>query len=224
MLKRVEDWYRFFNISEKDTARGRSLALATLGPSDGMMVHADLDALAAALLHLKPKKIFEIGTYMGASSNFFLTLLPKTEVVSIAYISPEQLEGKASYNNTELGMDKVGSLVSAENKPRFTQLIGDSHAILANDFIGRHGKMNFVFIDGDHSRIGVAQDTTLAKAIIAQDGAIGWHDANPKKKYIGSQEFLEQDLPELALATADIGIGGVALWSKRIEKKLRGLG
>ena len=220
MLNRVEDWFAYFNISEKDTLRGRALARAALGPSAGMMDYADLVALAAALLRLKPRKIFEIGTYLGASSNFFLDLLPKTHVVSIAYISPDQLEGRASYNNTELSLDKVGSLVSAENRSRFTQLIGDSHAIVAKDFIKNHGRMNFVFIDGDHSRSGVAQDTKLARSIITGAGAIGWHDANPKKKYIGSREFLEQDMSETALATADIGIGGVAFWSKRIEKKL----
>lgn len=220
MLTRVDDWYKFLNISDKATARGQSLALETLGPSAGMMVQPDLDALAAALLYLRPDRIFEIGTYMGASSNFFLSLLPKVKVISIAYIPPEQLANPVKYNNTELGVDKVGSLVSAENRPRFTQLIGDSHAIVAKDFIAQHGKMDFVFIDGDHSRKGVAQDTDLAKAIISGDGGIGWHDANPKPKYIESREFLEQDMDLTAMATADIGIGGVAFWTKKLEKKV----
>jgi hypothetical protein len=78
-----------------------------------------------------------------------------------------------------------------------------------------------VFIDGDHSREGVRQDTDLARRILAPGGAIAWHDANPKKRYIGSRLFLEQDLPELALATTDDFIGGVALWTKSLERKLR---
>ena len=221
MLTRVDDWFKFLNISDKATARGQSLALETLGPSAGMMVQADLDALAAALLHLRPDRIFEIGTYMGASSNFFLSLLPKAKVISIAYIPPEQLENPVRYNNIELGLDQVGSLVSDENRPRFTQMIGDSHAIVAKDFIAQYGRMDFVFIDGDHSRKGVAQDTDLAKAILSAEGGIGWHDANPKPKYIQSREFLEQDLDLNALATADIGIGGVAFWTKKLEKKIQ---
>lgn len=223
MLTRIENWFEHLNISVKETARGRALAEATLAPSAGMMVHADLNALAAALLHLRPARIFEIGTYMGASSNFFLTLLPKVKVISIAFIPPEDLDGDTDYNNAELALEKVGSLVSDENRPRFTQLIGDSHEIVAKDFIQRHGKMDFVFIDGDHSREGVAKDTVLAKAIVSPEGAIGWHDANPKKKYIGSRLFLEQDLDLTALATADIGIGGVAFWTKKLEKKLKKL-
>jgi predicted O-methyltransferase YrrM len=107
MLTRFDDWYKFLNVSDKATLRGKSLALDTLAPSAGMMVQADLDALAAALLHLRPDRIFEIGTYMGESSNFFLSLLPKVKVISIAYIPPEQLENPIKYNNIELGLDKV---------------------------------------------------------------------------------------------------------------------
>ncbi len=221
MLTRVDDWYKFLNVSDKAALRGKALALDTLAPSAGMMVQADLDALAAALLHLRPERIFEIGTYLGASSNFFLTLLPKVKVISIAFIPPEQSENPVKYNNTDLGLDRVGSLVSDENRPRFTQLIGDSHAIVAKDFIAEHGRMDFVFIDGDHSRKGVAQDTDLAKAILSPEGGIGWHDANPKPKYIQSREFLEQDLDLNAMATADIGIGGVAFWTKKLEKKIQ---
>ena len=81
--------------------------------------------------------------------------------------------------------------------------------------------MDFVFIDGDHSREGVRQDTELARAILAPGGAIAWHDANPKRKYIDSRLYLEQDLPNLALATEDDFIGGVALWTAALEQRLR---
>jgi predicted O-methyltransferase YrrM len=227
MLQRHEDWFSFFGISQKDTDRAKNLTDTAIGPSAGMMSHGDFYALAAALLHHKPTVIFEIGTYMGVSSNFFLSLLPKTQVISIAFIPASQLspdmasaDSNAAYNNDDLSLDQVGSLVSNENRPRFTQLIGDSHTIVARDFVTRHGKMDFVFIDGDHSRDGVAQDTVLAMNLIGPKGAIGWHDANPKRRYIGSQLFLEQDLEVTALATADNYIGGVAFWTEKLEKRL----
>lgn len=227
MLHRQEDWFSFFDISAKETERAKDLTAASIGPSAGMMSNGDFYALAAALLHHKPKTIFEIGTYLGASSNFFLTLLPQSRVVSMAFIPASQLspdmasaDSNAAYNNDDLGLDQVGSLVSPENRPRFTQLIGDSHAIVARDFVARHGKMDFVFIDGDHSREGVSQDTALAKNLIAEAGAIGWHDANPKRKYIGSRLFLEQDLDLTALATADNYVGGVAFWTAKLEEQL----
>lgn len=227
MLQRHEDWFSFLNIPPKESERAKELTAAAIGPSAGMMSNGDFYALAAALLHHKPKVIFEIGTYLGASSNFFLNLLPQTRVISMAFIPPSMLspdmagaDSNAAYNNDDLGLDQVGSLVSAENRARFTQLIGDSHAIVARDFVARHGKMDFVFIDGDHSREGVAQDTVLAKNLISETGAIGWHDANPKKRYIGSRLYLEQDLDLTALATADNYIGGVAFWTANLEKRL----
>lgn len=217
MLYRVENWFTFLNIPKAEADRADALCRETLGPSAGMMSIQDLHALAAALLHHKPAKIFEIGTYMGASSNFFLSLLPKARVVSVAYVGDG---APASYNNDELRPDQVGSLVTPENRSRYVQILGDSHKILAKEFIARFGKMDFVFIDGDHSRQGVAQDTELARKLIVPSGAIGWHDANPKRKYIGSRLFLEQDLPQTALATADNYIGGVAFWTAQLEKRL----
>lgn len=227
MLERVEDWFEFFSIPEADIKRAKDLSAAMVGPSAGMMSSGDFYALAAALLYHKPAKIFEIGTYRGASSNFFLSLLPQTQVLSMAFIPANKLSADddtldvtIGYNNDDLGLDEVGRLVSPENRPRFTQLIGDSHKIIAKDFIGRHGKMDFVFIDGDHTREGVAQDTVLARNLIGDDGAIGWHDANPKRKYIDSRLFLEQDLDLTAIATADTYIGGVAFWTQQLEKRL----
>lgn len=220
MLTRFPDWFSYLGISAADTARAKALAAEAVVVSAGMMHLEDLHALGAALLYARPSKIFEIGTYMGASSNFFLTLLPETKVISIAYVTPAEERKRGKYNNVDLTEDRVGSLVAPENRARFTQLIGDSHKIDPKEFVTAHGKMSFVFIDGDHSRIGVGQDTELAQAIITTTGSIGWHDANPKRKYIESREFLEQDLKLNALATADTFIGGVAFWSAKLEKKL----
>jgi predicted O-methyltransferase YrrM len=220
MLMRVADWFDHFGISAEDTARAKALAEAAVGPSAAMMNLLDFHALAAALLHRRPARIFEIGTYLGVSSNFFLSLLPDANVVSIAFISREVARGKRAYNNTELGADRVGSLVAEANRPRFTQIIGDSHAIIPEEFLASHGPMDFVFIDGDHSRTGVGQDTTLAHALLAPGGAIGWHDANPRKHYLGSRQFLEEDMALHALATADTYIGGVAFWTPEIEVEL----
>ncbi len=147
-----------------------------------------------------------------------LQLLPDVQVISIAFVNDQP--GR-KFNNDELSVEDVGALVSAGNRDRYTQLIGDSHKIDPEAFVRDHGRMDLVFIDGDHSRDGVRQDTDLARAILAPGGAIAWHDANPKKRYIGSRLFLEEDMPELALATTDDFIGGVALWTKDLGKKLR---
>jgi predicted O-methyltransferase YrrM len=219
VLQRHADWFSVLKVKDAPRDRAQAIMARTLQQSAGMMHQKDIEALSALLLSLKPKRIFEIGTFRGASSELMLRLLPKAEVISIAYVSETQ--GKRQFNNDELTVDEVGALVSAENRDRYTQLIGDSHKIDPDAFVRDHGRMDLVFIDGDHSREGVRQDTALARAILAPDGAIAWHDANPKQRYIDSRLFLEQDLPELALATADDFVGGVALWTEKLERKLR---
>ncbi len=226
MLQRIEDWFSYFNIHESDAQRAKDLAAESLGPSAGMMALGDFHAMAAALLHHKPKVIFEIGTHMGATSNFFLQLLPKVRVVSMDFIPATQLSEDANiYDGSLFGggdgleLAQVGSLVSAENRARFTQLIGDSHQIVARDFTARHGLMDFVFIDGDLSHDGMVKDTALAKKLVGPKGAIGWHNANPKRKYSFARTFLEQDLDLTALATADNFIGGVAFWTPELQAR-----
>ena len=219
MLMRKKDWFSVFNLPASDHDAAAAMARA-LEVSAGMMHKTDIESLAALLAWRKPKRVFEIGTYKGASSDLFLTLLPQAQVISIAFVQDLGLGGR--YNNDDLPPDQVGALVSPENRPRFTQLIGDSHAINPADFIRTHGRMDLVFIDGDHSREGVGQDTDLAHAILAPGGAIAWHDANPKRKYLGSRLFLEEDMPQLALATEDDYIGGVACWTAALERQLRG--
>lgn len=218
MLHRHADWFSLLKV--KDAARKQAATIMdeTLGISGGMMHRRDIEALTALLLAQKPKRIFEIGTYKGASSEMMLRLLPEAQVISIAFVHPDK---SRQFNNVDLSEAEVGALVSPANRARYTQLIGDSHQIDPQAFVRDHGQMDLVFIDGDHSREGVRQDTDLARKILSPRGAIAWHDANPKKRYIGSRLFLEEDLPELALATTDDFIGGVALWTAALEKRLR---
>lgn len=218
MLQRHADWFSLLKVDPAKRDAVRQVMERTLEISQGMMHRIDVESLAAAVLHGKPKRVFEIGTYRGASSEMILQLLPEVQVISIAFVNDQ---AGRQFNNDELSLSEVGALVSPGNRDRFTQLIGDSHQIDPKAFVRDHGRMDLVFIDGDHSREGVRQDTDLARAILAPKGAIAWHDANPKKRYIGSRLFLEQDLPELALATTDDFIGGVALWSRALERKLR---
>lgn len=218
MLKRHADWFAVLKVGPVARNRAQAVMAETLALSQGMMHLRDIEALTALLLALKPKRIFEIGTYRGASSEMMLRLLPKSQVISIAFVSDAE---KRQFNNDDLSVAEVGALVSPVNRDRYTQLIGDSHQIDPEAFVRNHGRMDLVFIDGDHSREGVGQDTALAKTILAEGGAIAWHDANPKKRYIGSRLFLEEDMDRLALATTDDFIGGVALWTEDLERQLR---
>lgn len=220
MLRREKDWLGYLGLAEDARA---SFAEAMVQVRSifvpGMMHETDISSLVTVCVHARPKTIFEIGTYKGASAELFLRALPQAKVISIAY--PLDPEKGREFNNSDLRAEDIGSLVSPANRSRYTQLLGDSHKIDPDAFVRDHGQVDLVFIDGDHSREGVRLDTELALRILAPGGAIAWHDANPKRRYLDSRRYLEEDMTLLALATTDDFIGGIAYWTAALEQRLR---
>jgi predicted O-methyltransferase YrrM len=216
MMNRNNSFFDYFNIEIYDQIYGRAIAESAASRAKGMTHLKDYEALASIALNLKPKLIFEIGTYLGVTSDFFLELLPECRVVSIAYPNNKNSVFNkffnSKFNNSDLSEKRIGSLVQDNRRNRFTQLLGDSHELIAENLIEKYGFFDLVFIDGDHSREGVKLDTELARKIISHNGAICWHDANPKKKYIGVRDFLEKDLSLNIIATEDTYVGGIAYW------------
>lgn len=221
MLTRIVDFATYFALTQtqRELAQRESTRVAAI--AGRMMDVRDYEALAAIALRFEPKRIFEIGTYLGATSDFFLALLPQCEVVSIAYINPRHRFLGKRYNNSELTREKVGSMIDAVRLGRFTQLCGDSHALDAATFVRSHGCFDLVFIDGDHTHEGVRQDTALALSVRSADGIVCWHDANPKPAYLAVRRYLENDLELGAIATSDDYQGGVAAWSPVLERALQ---
>lgn len=210
MLTRINSFFDYFSLDESSRIMGEKAAVEAAEMSKGMMDVKDYLALAAVCLARRPRTIFEIGTYLGVTSNFFLRLLPECRVVSIAYVNPMiALFGKKS-NNSDLPKEKVGSKVDIAMKSRFEQLYGDSHELNAKDMLEEHGSFDMILIDGDHSYDGVAQDTALARKMLMESGVLCWHDANPKEKYLEVREFLEKSADFSAIATFDDYIGGIA--------------
>jgi hypothetical protein len=61
------------------------------------------------------------------------------------------------------------------------QLTADSREY---DYETHRGKMDFIFIDGDHSRAGVENDTMAALQMLSENGTIVWHDYNPEHEHV----------------------------------------
>ncbi len=225
MLTRVPSFYEFLEIESDAVARARPIVESAARDAEGMTHAQDYHALAAVALFVRPTRIFEIGTYRGVTANFFLELLPESSVVSISFVRRRLKWFTPRYNNTDLQEHEIGAAVSPANRARYTQLLGDSHGLEAGKLSEEHGPFELVFIDGDHSAKGVEQDTELARRLIdPRRGAISWHDANPKEKYLPVREFLEQRLELPAVATRDDYTGGVACWSEDIAKRIAAAG
>ncbi|MBN1452610.1 MAG: class I SAM-dependent methyltransferase [Anaerolineales bacterium] len=217
MLTRIDSFFDHFNLSDELRIQGQHAAALAGERAKGMTTVEDYEALAAIALYFRPQKIFEIGTYLGITSDFFLELLPDCSVVSITYQNPERAFLRKVYNNSGLPREQAGSAVASERRTRFVQLLGDSHKLKARKMTKEYGFFDLVFIDGDHSYRGVSKDTELAKKLIAPFGVICWHDANPKEKYLDVRRFLEQDLVLNAVATRDNYLGGIACWSTKLS-------
>lgn len=217
MLIRVADFAGFFQLSPSEKIRLMRAAEFSALKADGMMHENDYCALGAVLLALRPKKIFEIGTYLGVTADFCLSLLPESELISVAHVNHDNAK---QYNNSELPADRIGAEVDAVRRSRFSQIIGDSHLLDSRSLIRQHGRFELVLIDGDHSAEGVFADTDFAKSIVTETGAICWHDANPKPKYASVRGYLETERSFMAVATADTYVGGVAVWSYEIERRV----
>ena len=231
MLTRIDSFFSLLSVPESDREIGLSAARLAAERA-GRMVHLkDYEALAAIALHYRPRRVFEIGTYVGTTSDFFLSMLPECEVVSIAFTNPRwRIPGRSyinrllpvfrpAYNNSELSREQIGSQVASERRGRFTQLYGDSHRLDSRALLQSYGRFDLVFIDGDHSARGVSLDTELAKNITTESGVICWHDANPKPRYMSVRRYLEAELDLTAAATKADYVGGIAAWSREIEQR-----
>ena len=221
MLTRIDDFFAFLGLSKSETKLGIQLSTEYGEKALGMTHTNDYKALGAVVLHHKPKRIFEIGTYKGLTSDFFLNLNSDCEVVSIAYKNPWWKIFSAIFNNSDLPKKLIGSEVQDKHHSRFTQIYGNSHALKAESFIKKYGRFDAVLIDGDHSGKGVALDTIFARTILNEAGVILWHDANPKSKYMDVRKYLENELELDAIATRDDFIGGIAYWSSELESRLK---
>ena len=221
MLIRVDSFFDFLGLAECDRLLGQRLASEAAVRANGMTRQRDYEALAAVCLYRKPQLIFEIGTYLGVTSDFFLQLLSDCRVVSIAYVNRKWNIFRDRHNNSGLPRKQIGSCVQQRRRCRFTQLIGDSHKLRADDLLKEYGHFDLVFIDGDHSYEGVLQDTKLVREIIGECGVICWHDANPKEEYIDVRLFLEKERSFQAIATRDDYTGGIACWSEIIENMIK---
>src|SRR5437773_3011416 len=155
MLIRVDSLFDLFELNEESRERGRASAASASARAGDMMHIKDYEALSAVLLHYQPRQIFEIGTYLGVTSNFFLDLLPETRVLSIAFCNSRLAFWRQSFKNSGLSRRQIGSAVDVARRSRFTQLYGDSHGLDAQALVEEYGAFDLVFIDGDHTRSGV---------------------------------------------------------------------
>lgn len=130
----------------------------------------ELETLIALIGSVKPKGVLEFGVNVGRTAQAILEFCPTIERyegvdVPVGYVTEKPVQ------RGEIPL-VPGELVNRD--PRFRLFIRStgSHELTAKDL----SPCDAIFIDGDHSRKGVMNDTGLALELVRPGGIIIWHD------------------------------------------------
>jgi predicted O-methyltransferase YrrM len=146
--------------------------------SNGDVSNYELFLLCLLAKHVKAKAIFEIGTFLGATTFNLALSNPAAKIYTLDLPTKDALSKEIL--DTELHL--VEASTAAHGRKRFhgtpqaeqiTELFGDS---LEFDYSPFYGKIDFVFIDAAHDYLHVVADTENALKLLSPSGVIVWHD------------------------------------------------
>jgi hypothetical protein len=142
----------------------------------GGMPPQDLYALLRIVKWIKPRKIFEIGTFKGITTTH-LALNSGAEIYTLD-LPREVAANLQGYSPGDLALlqpqSEIGQTYRAFNKNgQIRQLFGDSRLF---DYGPYRGSMDLVLVDGCHVYDGVLADSRNAFELLGERGAILWHD------------------------------------------------
>ena len=137
--------------------------------------------LSSLVSYFKPRTVFEIGTYTGFTAMHFTLNSPESSIVYTLDL-PENFQ--ASQDQRLSYDDKLVIKLSTENihrrifkntpqEQKIVELFGDSKTF---DFSPYYGKIDFIYVDGNHSHDYVQSDTENAMKMLSDHGVIVWHD------------------------------------------------
>jgi hypothetical protein len=130
---------------------------------------ADIVALCALAQIVKPKVIFEIGTYHGSGAVHLAANAPGADVYTLDLASNQS----PSLTTTVVDRSHFGEMKCQEFGDRIHRLYGDSALF---DFSPFHKRVDLFFIDGAHSYEYVRNDTLKAMDCVKKGSVIAWHD------------------------------------------------
>jgi predicted O-methyltransferase YrrM len=154
-------------------------------------VKSEILALCKLLEERKPRYILEIGTANGGSLFLFSKLAhPEATIISIDLPGGRFGGGypayKKSFYQSFAGAKQKMILHRANSHD--TQTLQQIKMLLGDN------KIDFLFIDGDHTYEGVKKDFELYSPMVKSSGLIGFHDIaqHPPEWNVGVDEFFNE--------------------------------
>jgi len=142
----------------------------------GFLPLQELLTLAAICSYVRPRRVFEIGTYRGSTSLVMAMHTDTDAEIFTLDLPPQHQATKYSIDNGDI----TGKAFVVGERYRETpfaskiqQLYGDSARF---DFEPYRGVMDLVFVDGNHMYENVRVDSDSAFNILRPGGVIVWDD------------------------------------------------
>ena len=138
--------------------------------------------LAALVQEAAPEAAFEFGTFDGFSAwliaaNSRATVWTLDLPAGAVPLGGEPGDAEAARELAEAG----GPGILVRGDPRVVQLFGDSATF---DFAPYAGKMDFVFVDGNHAASWIEADTRHALELVKPGGMAVWHDCDRRHRAV----------------------------------------
>lgn len=133
---------------------------------DSIQIESEFLSLAQQVQALQPKVILEIGTARGG------TLFAWSQIAS-------QLVVSCDLNSPGYKKDFYKQLPPPGSQCQVINLQGDSHKADFKDLVRKtlnNQKVDFLFIDGDHTEKGVEQDFNDYREFVRPGGLVAFHD------------------------------------------------
>lgn len=138
--------------------------------------------LGAMAQVLGPRRIFEFGTYDGATTLLLARCAPDAELITLD-LGPGEFEALGGAPGMvirdHIGVaGGVGARFRDEpESARITQVLGDSRTV---DVSAWFGTCDLVLVDGSHAEDIVLVDTRHAMRLVSPHGVVVWDDYEPR--------------------------------------------
>ena len=139
-------------------------------------VPSEIEGLLTELATKKPRIVLEIGTYRGGT----LFLLSRVASDDARLISVDLPGGQFGGGYPSWKNPLYESFARGSQQIRLIR--GDSHLRMTKEAaagLTDGGKVDFLFIDGDHTYEGVKSDFELYSGLVAKGGMVAFHDITP---------------------------------------------
>jgi predicted O-methyltransferase YrrM len=148
-----------------------------------MQIESELRALLNVLAQEPPRAVVEIGTGRGGTLFLFATVADPDAVLVSVDAAANVFGGRSLFKRRTRLYRALG-----RRSQKVTFVGGDSHADETRQRVddalaGR--PVDFLFIDGDHSREGVEGDFAMYSPLVREGGIVAFHDIVP-----GPEEFV----------------------------------